>query len=303
MSVRKRRWVAAGGVTKEGWQVDYVDGKGKRRRKAFARKKDADAFALTAAAEVRDGVHVSDAETVTVSAAGELWIKSGEAAGLERTTLDQRRQHLDLHITPFIGDVRLNKVTVPWVRTFQDQLREAGRSMAMVKRVTVSLGSIMADAQGRGLTIRNPVHERSRARSASTSERRAKARLRVGVDIPTTDEVKAILSHATGRWRPLLVAAIFTGMRASELRGLRWGDLELDQGIVHVRQRADRYNDLGMPKSEAGQRTIPISPMVVNTLREWSLACPKGDLGLVFPNGAGKVEAHQNITARGLWPI
>jgi integrase len=42
--------------------------------------------------------------------------------------------------------------------------------------------------------------------------------------------------------------------------------------------------------------------MVVNTLREWKLAGPKGDLGLVFPNGEGNVEWHGNIINRGLIP-
>ncbi|MEO6014053.1 MAG: tyrosine-type recombinase/integrase [Devosia sp.] len=304
MSVRKRAWTTAKGEARTAWVVDYVDTKGKRRHQTFEKKRQADEFEKRAGVEVLDGVHVADAETVTVAEAGALWIKSGEAAGLERTTIDQRRQHLTLHITPFIGDTRLNKATVPWVREFQDKLRESGRSPGMVKRVTVSLGSILADAQGRGLAVRNAVHERSRARSSTrAAEKRAKARLQVGVDIPTTDEARAILSRAEGRWRPLLVVAVFTGMRASELRGLRWSDVDLDKALVHVRQRADRYNAIGMPKSDAGQRSIPISPMVVNTLKEWKLACPKGELGLVFPNGAGKVEAHQNITARGLWPI
>jgi hypothetical protein len=39
---------------------------------------------------------------------------------------------------------------------------------------------------------------------------------------------------------------------------------------------------MGPPKSDAGKRDVPLVPMVVNTLREWKLACPKGDLGLVF---------------------
>jgi integrase len=42
--------------------------------------------------------------------------------------------------------------------------------------------------------------------------------------------------------------------------------------------------------------------MVVNTLREWRLACPKGELDLVFPSGAGQVEHHPNIIARGWEP-
>lgn len=302
MSVRKRKWTS-GGVEREGWQADYLDADGKRRRKMFERKKEADAFIVTAKGEVRDGVHVPETETVTIGAAGDLWIKSGEAAGLERTTVDQRRQHLELHIKPFIGEVKLSKVSVPSVRAFQDQLRENGRSAAMVKRVTVSLGSILLDAQGRGLVVRNAVHEASRGRSNRQQEKRQKARLRVGMDIPTNDEIKAILGASAGRWRPLLVTAVFTGMRASELRGLRWDDVDLAGAKVHVRQRADRYQEMGMPKSDAGQRSIPVPPLVVNTLKEWKLACPKGELGLVFPNGAGNIEAHQNIVARGLWPI
>lgn len=316
MSIRRRTWSGSDGIERAGWQADYVDAAGKRRRKMFARKKDADAFLLTARGEVRDGVHVPDAETVTIAEAGRLWLQSGAAADLERTTLDQRRQHLELHIVPFIGATRLNRLTVPAVRAWQDQLRAAGRSPAMIKRATVSLGSIFADAQQRGLTIRNPVQEAGRARSATKSmERRAKARLIVGEDIPSRDEVKALLAVASGRWRPFLLAAIFTGMRSSELRGLAWSAVDLEGKVIHVRQRADRYSDMGRPKSEAGDRTIPIPPLLANALREWQLACPRRDTGkkddagnrikvldLVFPNGAGKVESHGNIINRGLVP-
>ncbi len=303
MSIRKRLWTGSDGAERTGWQADYLDNQGKRRRKMFARKKEAEAFLLGARGEVRDGVHVPDSETVTVAEAGRLWLTSGAAAGLERTTLDQRRQHLELHIVPMIGELKLNRLTVPAVRAFQDQLRDAGRSAAMVKRVTVSLGSILADAQSRGLTIRNPVQEASRARSTGKApEKRAKGRLVVGVDIPTNDEVRALLAAATGRWRPMLIVATFTGMRASELRGLRWADVDLEGAAIHVRQRADRYRDIGRPKSEAGERQIPVPPMVINTLKEWKLACPKGEAGLVFPNTEGGIEFHQNALQRGLWP-
>jgi integrase len=43
--------------------------------------------------------------------------------------------------------------------------------------------------------------------------------------------------------------------------------------------------------------------LVLNALREWKLQCPKGDLGLVFRNGSGKVEALSNIMQRGFGPI
>ena len=59
---------------------------------------------------------------------------------------------------------------------------------------------------------------------------------------------------------------------------------------------------IGSPKSHAGHRTIPLGPFVVNTMREWKLQCPKGELDLVFPTGEGQVENHSNILTRGYWP-
>lgn len=303
MSVRKRKWTTAKGVEKEAWIVDYADTKGVRRLKTFPKKKDADAFASKTDVEVREGVHVADSETVTLKEAAADWLKSCAASGLERTTIDQYKQHVNLHIEPLIGATKLSKITVPFVRAFQEKLRAEGRSSAMVKRVTVSLGSILSDAQERGLVVRNAVHEMSKRRGsgAAKTEKRQKARLRYGVDIPTMEEIRAIVG-VQGRYRPFLVTAIFTGMRASELRGLAWADVDFDKAQIHVRRRADRYHVIGMPKSDAGQRTIPMPPIVINTLKEWRLACPKGEHDLVFPNGEGNVEWHPNIIKRGLMP-
>lgn len=96
-------------------------------------------------------------------------------------------------------------------------------------------------------------------------------------------------------WRPLIVTAIFSGMRASELRGLTWSNVEFDAGLIKVRQRADRYNRLGMPKSKAGRRDIPMAPLVANTLREWKITCPTTALDLVFPSERGEVIWHANL--------
>ena len=133
-------------------------------------------------------------------------------------------------------------------------------------------------------------------------EKRQKGKLKIGVDIPTPDEIKAIIANAKGRWRPLLIAAIFTGLRASELRGLRWRDVDFKANELHVRQRADRFNEIGKPKSAAGERSVPFGKFVANTLKERKLACPKSEGDLVFPNGVGKVESLANIINRGLIP-
>jgi integrase len=100
-----------------------------------------------------------------------------------------------------------------------------------------------------------------------------------------------------------MIAAVFTGMRASELRGLTWDDVDFKRGVIHVRQRANLWGEIGAPKSAAGAREIPMSPMVVNALKEWRLACPKGVAGLVFPNGRGNVENHANIANRCFYAL
>jgi integrase len=135
---------------------------------------------------------------------------------------------------------------------------------------------------------------------AAVDKRSEHHQLEVGVDIPKPDEIKHIIAALNqqppgSRIRPLVLTAIFTGMRASELRGLRWADVDLKNAKVQVKQRADRYNAIGKPKSKAGKRTIPLGPDLVNILREWKLACPKGEAGLVFPTTKGVVGQHSNI--------
>jgi integrase len=317
MSVRKRSWKSLAGGNKEAWVVDYADGRGIRRLKTFTRKKDADAFAATSKVEVRDGVHIADSASVTVAAAGKLWLAARERAGRERATILQYRQHLDIHIVPFVGDTRLSALSVPGLRAFEERLTDEGRSPAMVRKILVSLGSLLADAQERGLVARNVVRDMRGRRSTADGRatRRAKGKLRAGVDIPAPHEVKAIVGALQGRWRPVLLTAIFTGLRASELRGLLWSAVDLEKRMLRVHQRADRFDKIGRPKSEAGEREVPLPPIVVNTLREWKLTCPKRDSGkrdaagdpvmildLVFPNGKGRVESLANMINRGLMP-
>ena len=304
MSVRKRAWENSDGSRGEAWVVAYTDQGGKRRIKSFDRKRDADAYHASVATDLKSGVHVPDSQSVTVAEAGRLWLASCEAAGLERSTVDYYRQHLELHIIPLIGAVKLSRLTAPMVRAFEDKLALT-RSPAMVRKARGSLGAILADAQERGLVGQNvvrAVRARRRRGKEARADKRQKGRLKIGVDIPSPDEIRAIVAHLDGRWRPLLLTAIFTGLRASELRGLRWADIDLADGELHVRQRADCFNAIGQPKSESGERAVPLLPMLVNALREHRLACPKGALDLVFPNGAGNVESHQNIVQRGLQP-
>jgi integrase len=327
MSVRKRAWITSKGEEKEAWVVDYVDQAGKRRLKTFSKKKAADNFSATANVEIRAGIHTADSASKTIAEAGRLWLETGDKAGLERSTLAAYRQHLNLHIAPYLGNVKLSQLSAPMVREFEDRLARGDmpegapqqpRTRVMVRKVRVSLSSLLSDAQERGLVSRNVVRDLRKTRARGTerkAERRQKGKLKIGVDIPTREEIKAIVEAAKGRWRPILLTAIFTGLRASELRGLRWMDVDFEKRQLHVRQRADRYSAIGKPKSEAGDRTVPLTPMVLNTLREWKgpravaglmtdapPVCPKSEKGLVFPSSGGLVEHHKNIVERGLAP-
>ena len=303
MSVRKRTWKSPNGETREAWIVDYVDQAGDRHMKTFAKKRDADAHHAIVGVAVRAGTHTADSKSVTVGKAAELWLESCEAAGLERTSMAAYRQVANLHVTPILGALRLSQLTVPLVRGFEDRLRRDGRSPAMVRRARRLLGAILADAQERGLVAQNVVYSLRKNRRTARADGNGK--LKVGVDIPAPAEVRALvgkLDTAAGRHGPVLLTAIFTGLRASELRGLRWEDVDLKRGELHVRQRADRYNKFGKPKSEAGERTVPLPPMVVTALRKHRLASPQSELGLVFPNSKGGVDLRIHIVNQGFHP-
>ena len=163
MSVRKRTWRNPAGETKEAWVVDYVDQGGARHLKTFARKREADAYHAIVAANVAAGIHTADSKSLTVAKAGQLWLESGEAAKLERATLESYGTLLDKHIVPLIGAVKLAALTVPLVRAFEDRLR-ADRSPAMV---TQGHGGAQLDPRRRAGT--RPRRAERRAKPARTA--------------------------------------------------------------------------------------------------------------------------------------
>jgi integrase len=306
MSVRTRRWHSPAGELKSAWVVDYFDQHGCRHLKTFARKREADSFHAQVAVDVRAGTHTADSASISVAQAGQLWLQDQTAAGLEPTTLVAYRIYVDRHITPRIGATKLSQLTVPAARAFEDQLR-VDCSSGHVRAIMRALGAILADAQERGLVAQNVVRSLRRRRHNGREHRqdkRRKGKLKVGVNIPSLEEIKAIIAVLSDlpRWRPLLLTAIFTGLRASELRGLRWVDVDLKRAELHVRQRADALNKIGRPKSEAGERTVPLPPMLVSVLREWKLACPHSELGLAFPTARGKVQTRKSIAEDGWQP-
>jgi len=278
------------------WQADYRDRDGRRRAKQFPTRKAADGYLVTVRSDLRQGRHVAPGASITVELAGELWIERAERDRLVRSTVRQYRQHLKHHIVPAIGSVKLTDLTAPRVYEFvDDMLRTTSR--ATTRKVLTSLVSIAEEAVRRGLASHNS------ARGAKVAKTSAEEREGDVVIMPSKDELRAILSGADGRWRPLIVTATFTGMRGSEIRGVKWPDVDLREGVIHVRRRVDLWGTFGPPKSKAGKRDIPLAPLVISELRRWRLACPKGELDLVFPSPAGDVLSHACILKDGFYPL
>jgi integrase len=291
MATVRKRTLPSGLVR---WQASYVDGAGKRRAKLFERKAEGEAWLVETRHDLVRGLHTPAGVSPTVKEAGALWIKRCCEKKLEPSTVRNYEEHVDLHINPLIGAKKLSELTAPAVNGFADKLREEGRTPDMVRRVVRSLGAIFKEARRRGLSSIAP----TAGLDLNLPERDDPR-----VVIPSKAELQAIIGNAAGRWRPLLLVAIFCGLRGSELRGLRWSDVDFDARQINVAQRADAFHTIGKLKSKSGYRSVPMPPMVANALREWKLVCPKGDLGLVFPTGAGKVESHSNIVQRGFEPI
>lgn len=296
-TIRKRTW-DSGGETKTAWVADYFDQNRKRHLKTFKTRKAADDWLVKTRHEVDQGKHTPEHSSITVAEAAEIWLRDCQLNKREATTIRAYRSHIDLHINPLLGREKLSRLSTAHVAMFWDALREKQLSRSMQKKVLFSLKALLKEAQNRGRVGKNVAQEYN----TKKDHERDKPKLQIGRDIPTGDEVRRIIDAAKPAYRPLFMTAAFTGMRASELRGLTWEHVDFDKRLIHVRQRADRFNEIGWPKSREGHRTIPMAPPVFNTLREWKLGCPNGKLKLVFPTANGNIQFLSNIWSDGLLP-
>ena len=296
MSVRKVTWTNKTGKTSERWLVDYVDQDGTRCAKNFKTKKDADHYHAQVNVEVAQGVHTAPSKSPTIAEAAEKWLQRIEARRRERSTIRQYQQHRD-HIVRRVGSVKLAQLTPGTVEDFRDRL-QLELSSALARKVLTSFKSILK------------VNKRPHVAADVSIERDKRAdHVEVGRDLPSNGELKRLVESMNGnddpratRMRALLLTAAFAGLRASELRGLRWEDVDMKAAVLHVRQRADRYNKIGRLKSAKSRRTIPLDTAnLLPALRQWHMASEYKN-GLVFPTSTGAVEHHKNMV-RSLEPV
>jgi integrase len=116
-------------------------------------------------------------------------------------------------------------------------------------------------------------------------------------------DVKAMIDAAGPKARTAVCLAGLAGLRASELRALPWTNVDLgDKPSVTIEQRADRWSQIGDPKSEDSHRKVPLGTTTVRALKEWRLAQPHGRT-LVFGTASDKPDMLGNLQRRLLTPL
>lgn len=299
MATIRKRVLPSGRIA---WQVDFQDATGNRRARQFPKKREADAFFVKACAEVATGVYVHDADSISLAEAALQWLdwcagRRDAGRRMEPTTWVGYEAHVRLHICDLkigIDAIKLSRLTRKVVNEFRDRLLSTGRSEVTTRKILSSLNLIVKHAQENGMIVQNPVCGIQVIRPSRVKRR---------VNIPAKEDVRRLIDAASESFHPYLIVAALCGLRASEQRGLRWELVDLEEGLIHVRERADAYNKIGEPKSSAGYRSVPMGPFVVNTLKRWKLRSPPLPQGLVFPTKRGGVQSHSNILKRHFKPL
>ena len=315
MAIRQRTWTS-GGKEKSAWVVEYFDPARKWRLRPQT-KKEAQDFEATVRIDIEHGQHVANSADVTVEEAGKLWLETAKKNELVEGTTRTYCQHHTHHIAPFLGSTKLSKLTVPLVRAFEEQLLANGAHRCSPRRC---LAASAPSSRRHGARLRHPQPAPRNAQGSQRAAHEGRPRPQEAVEDrdghPGAGRIRAILHAASGFRRAFFATAALSGLRASELRGLIWPNVDFAKGAISVVQRADKWGTIDVTKSEAGERVVPVPALVINALREWKLQCPWRDTGkkdeegkpvaelhFVFPTGKGRVENLENIVQRHWWPL
>lgn len=271
------------------WFIDYVAADGRRMRETIGAGKENKRLArkILAQREAEATLgqhHVLPARTPQFDEFARDWVRRIRARGLKPKTLESYEGTVDVHLRPAFGSVRLGAITRRDVEDFVTTLAETGtRRGKAKKRVPLSpttvnyalhvLKFVLKDAVEQGVLAESPA---VRVRALRSSDRADGDRLR----FLQPDEIARLLEAAEEPHRTFYRVAVSTGLRRGEVLGLRWGDVDLRKGLLHVRRTRGRVKDgtdyvvrEAPLKTGHSKRTIDLSPSLVEAL----LAFPAGD--------------------------
>jgi integrase len=168
------------------------------------------------------------------------------------------KAYLRKWIVPHWGNVRLSEVRTMEVESWLRGLPLAKSSCAKIRNI---LSVLFNHACRHELFNGNPIRLV-----------RQGAKRRTTPSVLTPLEIKALINNLGLRERTLVLVVASTGLRQSELFGLKWGDINFDQGTMSV-TRSIVCGVVGPCKTESSQKPVPVHPTVLEALVKWKEAC------------------------------
>jgi len=186
------------------------------------------------------------------------------------TTYNSYVQHVECHIVPHIGSVKLQKLSGSQINALYAKLAESGAksgkkgiSPMTIHHVHACLHKACKDAVRWGHISRNPLDAADPPRKKSDGTKEMKTW--------TAEQLKAFLdSVKDDRLCALWHVIAMTGMRRGEAIGLRWSDIDLENSRLCVRRALipiSREVAVSEPKTAKGRRVIAVDPGTVEVLK------------------------------------
>jgi len=260
-----------------------------RQRSVYGKTRDEVSRKLRSVQQAVDHGLPLHNERTTVAGFLQQWLETAVRVSVRPSTLKSYTGHINFHIVPAIGSVPLVKLQPQHVQRMINTLLESGLSPSTVLRVRATLRRSLNQAMKWGMVSRN----------VATLVTPPKVE-RFRVEPLTAEEALAILQVVKPhRLEALYSLLLGSGLRLGEALGLRWEDVDLEQGQLTVRfalQRIDGTHQLAAPKSRSSRRTVALPQFVLHALRrhrerqelERHLWTQTNELGLVFTTLAGR---------------
>lgn len=259
----KRRCNCAGA-----WQARYPDPAAPANKpnaeisKTFRTKQEAEDWLASQRHSQLAGAYVDPRRSERpFSELVEEW-RGGNKARLSPTTVRRYEGILAKYLLPTFGAVPIGRIDHGAVQRYFDRLSERDDPSApgTIRNIYATLRSIMSKAVRMGWVANNPCSKVDLPRAN-----------REEMLFLTGDEVRAVAEAIDKQFRVLVYFAAYMGLRAGELAGLRWGDVDLLRGTVSVRRSLRDVNgrlEVGDLKTAASRRTVSLPAFLKGMLRE-----------------------------------
>lgn len=164
------------------------------------------------------------------------------------------------YLVPAFGSACLRDLTPLSVQQYFSAQRNSKLAHASLDKIRDVLSSIMGSAKTYGMLVTNPV-EGVRLPPAKRGKRRK--------PFLTPAQFTSLLPLLPEPYATMVFVATYTGLRVSELIGLRWKNVHAD--TITVEERYCR-GDWGQPKSQASNATIAVNGVVIERGAIWQRA-------------------------------